>query len=118
MTSNAKMLCTTVLAACCSVATLHAQRTTLRLSEGWKFHQGHAADVSQDFNNGTEYFNYLTKAKSIHNEGPYSEKYDDQQWQDVSIPHDWVENLPYHPQASHSHGYKAIGWRFPENSVD
>ena len=101
-----------------SVMVAQAQRTTVRLSEGWKFHLGHAADITKDFKSGTEYFNYLTKAKSIHNEGPYTEKYDgDSCWQDVRVPHDWAENLPYHWEASHSHGYKTIGWRYPEHSV-
>ena len=52
-------------------------RETIRLDEGWKFALGHAADPSKDFNCGTEYFNYMTKANSIHNEGPYSAKFDD-----------------------------------------
>ena len=106
-----------VIAASCSFTNTHAQRTSTKLSDGWKFHLGHAADVTKDFMNGTEYFNYLTKAKSIHNEGPYIEKFDDKDWQDIKVPHDWVENLPYHWQASHSHGYKTVGWRFPETSV-
>ena len=104
------------LALLTSATSLQA-RTSTRLTEGWKFHQGHATDPKQDFMQGTEYFNYLTKANSIHNEGPYCLKFDDKDWQEVRIPHDWVENLTYHPQASHSHGYKMVGWRFPENSV-
>ena len=117
MTSKTKIIGAIALTALCSATTIQAQRTTIRLSEGWKFHQGHAADVTKDFMSGTEYFNYLTKAKGIHNEGPYIEKFNDSTWQDIRVPHDWVENLPYHWQASHSHGYKTVGWRFPENSV-
>ncbi len=33
---------------------------------------GNASSPEKDFGCGTEYFNYLTKAASIHNEGPYS----------------------------------------------
>lgn len=44
-------------------------RETIRLDKGWKFAFGHATDPQKDFGNGTEYFNYLTKANSIHNEG-------------------------------------------------
>lgn len=94
-----------------------AQRSVERLSEGWKFHLGHAASVKDDFGNGTEYFNYLTKAHSIHNEGPYVMKFDDSQWETVRIPHDWALQLPYAPEASHSHGYRAVGWKYPQNSV-
>ena len=87
------------------------------LDEGWKFAFGNAADPKKDFGCGTEYFNYLTKANSIHNEGPYSPKFDDSAWQEVRVPHDWAAALPYDSQASHSHGYKAVGYRYPESSV-
>ena len=92
-------------------------RESVLLDKGWKFSLGHAGDPKKDFGCGTEYFNYLTKASSIHNEGPYSLKFDDTKWQDVQLPHDWVTTLPYAAEASHSHGYKTVGWKYPENSV-
>ena len=92
-------------------------REKIRLDEGWKFALGHAADPQKDFGCGTEYFNYLTKANSIHNEGPYSPKFDDKDWQSVRVPHDWVTTLPYASEASHSHGYKTVGYKYPETSV-
>ena len=92
-------------------------RQTIRLDEGWKFAFGHAAAPQKDFGCGTEYFNYLTKANSIHNEGPYSPKFDDKDWQEVRVPHDWVTTLPYASEASHSHGYKTVGYKYPETSV-
>ena len=92
-------------------------RETVLLDKGWKFSLGHAGDPKKDFGCGTEYFNYLTKASSIHNEGPYSLKFDDTKWQDVQLPHDWVTTLPYASEASHSHGYKTVGWKYPESSV-
>lgn len=87
------------------------------LSDNWRFAFGHAADPVRDFGCGTEYFNYLTKANSIHNEGPYSAQFDDSAWKVVSLPHDWVAALPYAPGASHSHGYKTVGYKYPETSV-
>jgi beta-galactosidase len=92
-------------------------RETIRLDKGWKFSLGHAGDPKKDFGCGTEYFNYLTKANSIHNEGPYSAKFDDSAWQEVQVPHDWVTTLPYAKEASHSHGYKTVGYKYPETSV-
>ena len=92
-------------------------RETILLDKGWKFALGNASDPKKDFGCGTEYFNYLTKASSIHNEGPYSLKFDDTKWQDVQLPHDWVTTLPYAAEASHSHGYKTVGWKYPESSV-
>ena len=102
-----------------ALTTINAQsvREKTLLNEGWKFAFGHAADISKDYGNGTEYFNYLTKANSIHNEGPYAVKFDDTQWTDVRIPHDWVTTLPYASEASHSHGYRTVGWKYPETSV-
>ena len=92
-------------------------RQTIRLDKGWKFSFGHAGDPKKDFGCGTEYFNYLTKACSIHNEGPYVQKFDDSSWQEIQLPHDWVTTLPYAAEASHSHGYKTVGWKYPETSV-
>ena len=60
-----------VAVACLMAGTTYAQsvRETIRLDEGWKFALGNAADPAKDFGCGTEYFNYLTKANSLHNEG-------------------------------------------------
>ena len=104
----------------CLLATLCASaqvRSVEHMDTGWKFHFGSASNVEKDFRNGTEYFNYLTKAHGIHNEGPYILKFDDSAWQEVRIPHDWVVSLPFAPQASHSHGYKTVGWKYPDTSV-
>ncbi|MDE6497734.1 MAG: DUF4982 domain-containing protein [Muribaculaceae bacterium] len=87
----------------------------------WKFAFGNASDPAKDFGCGTEYFNYLTKANSIHNEGPYSPKFNPERWGaewiDVTLPHDWVVDLPFEGEASHSHGYKTVGYKYPETSV-
>ena len=108
-----------IVLSCVLSTAVHAEnvRETIRLDKGWRFAFGHAADPARDFGCGTEYFNYLTKASSIHNEGPYTAKFDDTTWQEVQIPHDWVTTLPYALEASHSHGYKTVGWKYPETSV-
>ena len=102
-----------------AIACMNAQnvRETIRLDDGWKFAFGNAADPKKDFGCGTEYFNYLTKANSIHNEGPYVANFNDSTWQEVKVPHDWVSILPYADVASHSHGYKTVGYKYPETSV-
>lgn len=92
-------------------------RSSQLLNEGWHFSFGDASSPSKDFGCGTEYFNYLTKAHSIHNEGPYCLIFDDSDWKEVRIPHDWVTELPYAKEASHSHGYKTVGYKYPETSV-
>ena len=108
-----------VVMACMAIACMNAQnvRETIRLDDGWKFAFGNAADPKKDFGCGTEYFNYLTKANSIHNEGPYVANFNDSTWQEVKVPHDWVTILPYADVASHSHGYKTVGYKYPETSV-
>ena len=109
----------TIMMVWMAIACMNAQsvREKTRLDEGWKFAFGNAADPRKDFGCGTEYFNYLTKANSIHNEGPYVAKFDDSAWQEVKVPHDWVTTLPYANAASHSHGYKTVGYKYPETSV-
>lgn len=94
---------------------------TINFDNGWKFAFGNAADPARDFGCGTEYFNYLTKAASVHNEGPYTLKFDPakwgKEWREVTLPHDWVVDLPFSGEASHSHGYKTVGYKYPETSV-
>jgi len=85
--------------------------------DGWKFAFGNASSPEKDYGRGTEYFNYFTKAASIHNAGPYAMDFDDSAWKPVRLPYDWVVDLPFDPTASHSHGYKTVGWRWPETSV-
>ena len=92
-------------------------RERTSFDKGWEFSFGHAADPAKDFGCGTEYFNYLTKAASIHNAGPYSPDFDKTKWpaawKPVDLPHDWVVDLPYSSEASHSHGYKTVGYKYP-----
>ncbi|WP_308758029.1 beta-galactosidase GalA [uncultured Bacteroides sp.] len=96
-------------------------RERILMDEDWQFAFGNASSPEKDFGCGTEYFNYLTKAASIHNEGPYSPKFDASKWsatwKNVNLPHDWVVDLPYAREASHSHGYKTVGYKYPETSV-
>jgi len=111
-------LCT-LFSALCSLQPVSAHSLPERfyINQGWHFHLGNAADPQKDFGHATEYFTYLSKASSIHNAGPYALSFDDSDWLTVNIPHDWVTTLPYSPEASHSHGYHTIGWRYPDCSV-
>lgn len=108
------LTCLALFGALCNA---DAQRKTENFDEGWKFHFGNAADPAKDFGCGTEYFNYLTKAASIHNEGPYCEKFVEKEWKTVNLPFDFVVDLPFAKEASHSHGYKMVGYKYPETSV-
>ena len=92
-----------------------AQRQTILINQDWKFGYGHALSFEGNYMNGTKYFNYLTKTG--YGDGPADENFDDRAWRTVNLPHDWAVELPFSPNGSHSHGYKALGYKFPENSV-
>ena len=112
-----KILTVIIFIAAVLTASAQSQRERINFDKDWKFAFGDASSPAKDFGCGTEYFNYLTKAASIHNEGPYSQKFDVSSWASVDLPHDWVVDLPYAGEASHSHGYKTVGYKYPETSV-
>lgn len=67
---------------------------------------------------GTDYFSYMTKIGYLTDAAsPIILAFDDSSWRDVTLPHDWVVDLPFSGEASHSHGYKTIGWKYPDTSV-
>ncbi len=107
---------TAVLLLCCQLAQAQtAPRERLPMDQDWRFTLGHASDPSQDFGHGQGYFSYLAKAG--YGEGAASFDFDDRGWRKVTLPHDWAMELPFDAKASHSHGYRALGPRFPQNSV-
>ena len=119
-----KQVFATLICALCIVQSSFAAETGGKkfggvvINNGWTFAMGNAASKELDYTHGTEYFTYICKAQSSnHSHAPIMPEFDDSSWQKVSLPHDWVVDLPYSPEASHSHGYKCIGWKYPENSV-
>ena len=62
-------------------------RKNIRLSEGWRFHLGDAADA-------------------------YYMGYDDRGWRQVTVPHDWAVEHPFDPCWASGTGYLpgGIGW--------
>ncbi|MDD7725893.1 MAG: glycoside hydrolase family 2 TIM barrel-domain containing protein [Bacteroidales bacterium] len=93
-----------------------AQRETTLINDNWKFHLGDASSMEADFGHGTEYFTYFSKAVG-QNQGPANPEFNDSTWTAVTLPHDWVVDLPYASEASHSHGYKQVGWKYPQTSI-
>lgn len=90
-------------------------REHLLMDFGWRFALGHAFEAEKDFNHGTGYFSFF--AKTGYGDGPADFNFDDRAWRIVDIPHDWAVELPFNSRGGHSHGYRAIGRDFPENSV-
>ncbi|MFZ6027556.1 MAG: beta-galactosidase GalA [Chloroflexota bacterium] len=91
------------------------KRERLSLDAGWCFALGHACDPAKDFGHATAYFSYF--AKTGYGDGPAAPHFDDRGWRQLDLPHDWCVELPFDARGGHSHGYKAIGRNFPENSV-
>jgi len=90
-------------------------REHLLMDFGWRFALGHPADYAKDFTNGTSYFTYF--AKTGYGDGAAAAQFEDRTWREVDLPHDWAVELPFSGLASHSHGYRTIGWKYPETSV-
>ncbi len=93
----------------------NAIRQRIAFDSDWLFALGNACDASEDFNNGTSYFSYLAKAGF--GDGAAAPGFDDRAWRNQNLPHDWCVELPFDSTAGHSHGYKALGRDFPENSI-
>jgi beta-galactosidase len=104
---------------CCCFVVLAAtaQRQHLSLDDGWRFHFGNAADPAKDFNYGT----VSIFSKSGKSEGTaIAPNFDDRDWREVSVPHDWAVELPFENSPDFdvmSHGYKPVGGHYPATSI-
>lgn len=91
--------------------TLQAQtesgRVRYSLDAQWKFHEG---DIPMPEIKGhrASYQN----AKAGKSWGAAAPDYDDSQWKEVDLPHDWAVCQPFDPEANLSQGYRqrGIGW--------
>jgi beta-galactosidase len=80
-------------------------REHLSLDANWKFHLG------DDWPDAL----HLDKAGA--SSGPAAEKFSDQSWRSLNLPHDWAIELPFDKNASTSHGFRPVGPGFPKNSI-
>ncbi len=111
-----RILVASVSVACTFLTFSHAaERTRVRIDDGWRFALGHATDKEKDFGHALGYFSYL--AKTGYGDGAASANFDDRAWREISLPHDWAVEAGFDEKASYSHGFKAIGPGFPESSV-
>jgi beta-galactosidase len=80
-------------------------REHLSLDANWRFHLGDDwPDALHLENSGT-------------GSGPASERFSDTYWRVVNVPHDWAVELPFDWAADGSHGFKALGLKYPTNSI-
>jgi beta-galactosidase len=122
-TGTAALIGTGAARAADTPAVASTPRERLLLDDGWRFHLGHASDMTRDFDFGRD---QRTFAKAGVTSPATLAGYDDSGWADIRIPHDWATDLPYAPpgplpedraDAAAAHGFKAIGRDFPQNSV-
>jgi beta-galactosidase len=90
-------------------------RITSRLDSEWRFALGHAHDPKLDHRHGLGYFSYVAKAG--YGDGAAAKDFDDTSWRKLEVPHDFAVELPFSKDASHSHGYKTLGPKYPECSI-
>lgn len=90
-------------------------REKLLMDFNWKFAYGHPSDADKDFGFGKGYFSYYAKAG--YGDGAAAANFDDRSWRILDLPHDFAVEQLFSSNGSHSHGYKAIGYNFPDVSV-
>jgi len=82
-------------------------REKLSLDRGWLFHWG---DVPFPVVSGhqTSYLNAKAGAAT----GAAAPIYDDTDWRELNLPHDWASEAPFDPKANLAQGYRprGIGW--------
>ncbi|MFV0622505.1 beta-galactosidase GalA [Sphingomonas sp. ac-8] len=77
------------------------------MERGWRFHEGDIVAPMPDTHNAT----YLS-VKAGNALGAAAMAYDDSDWREVRLPHDWAAEQPFVESANVSQGYRprGIGW--------
>jgi beta-galactosidase len=86
------------------------------MDKRWRFSLGHAADPSRDF----EFAKSRCLVKAGEARGAAGVTFDDSQWAQVDLPHDWALDLPLDAKGDKElaeHGFRSIGPDHPEHSV-
>jgi beta-galactosidase len=99
------VLLVSITCACASAADTSSPREHLSLDANWKFHLG------------DDWPGALRLDKAGASGGPAAEKFNDNSWRTLDLPHDWAIELPFDKNADGSHGFKAVGPGFPHNSA-
>jgi len=88
-----------------AVAADAGSRERLLMDSGWSFHLGNSWGSGQSLQKAGE------------GTGPASVSQSVASWRRVDLPHDWAIELPFDPMADGSHGFRAVGEAFPQNST-
>jgi beta-galactosidase len=91
-------------------------RERLLLDFGWRFHFGNADDSSKDFGFGSGRTGNFQKTGNFLPAGAIA--FDDSDWRDVDLPHDWAVELPFqNDPALSSKGFYPLGRNYPATSI-
>lgn len=96
---------------------IHPLSRSQHLDRGWRFHLGDARDPHRDFGYGEN--TIFSKSGSAPGTA-IDPDFNDSLWSEVDLPHDWAVKLPFRYEKNEnleSHGYRAVGPLFPENSI-
>jgi beta-galactosidase len=97
-------------------AGLGGGRERLLLDFGWRFHFGNANDSAKDFGFGSGRSGNFQKTGNFLPAGALA--FDDGDWQQVDLPHDWAVELPFqNDPALSSKGFYPLGRNYPATSV-
>lgn len=96
--------------------TKQPHRERLLMDYGWRFALGHASDIKRDF----DYWKGKPFAKQAEGRGALHIHFDDSEWREVRLPHDWAVELDFEYSSDNDidyHGYKPIGRPNPATSI-
>jgi beta-galactosidase len=91
-------------------------RERLLMDFGWRFHFGSADDSAKDFGFGSGRSGNFQKTGNFLPAGTIA--FDDGDWRDVDLPHDWAVELAFqNDPALSSKGFYPLGRNYPATSV-
>ncbi len=98
------------------ILSLPTTRERLLLDFGWRFHLGHADNISKDFGFGNEERGEFGKVGGFFDVS--DPDFDLHDWRTVDLPHDWAVELPFE-KANRlvAYGSKPLGREYPTTSI-
>ncbi|MGH7524017.1 MAG: beta-galactosidase GalA [Gemmatimonadales bacterium] len=93
-------------------------RERLLLDRNWRFHLGHANDLTQDFGFGHGGDQNSEYGKSGELFEPSRGNFDVSSWRAIDLPHDWAVELPLvHAEELNDFGDHPLGRNYPATSI-
>jgi beta-galactosidase len=95
---------------------ISTHRDHLSLDSNWRFHLGHADDISMDFGFGNEERGEFGKVGGFFDVSDPA--FDLHDWRVVDLPHDWAVELPFEKaDRLVAYGSKPLGREYPATSI-